>query len=360
MDMLKKQYKILLVLVLLVLTVGTSLSSLELKEGRIKIVLHENIGKISAYYLSDISNNKYVSLFLDQDPRTTSLSVIEGNKVYRMGESSDFKQTIESTRDGAKFIWRSSTLEVTEDISFINSASSPVADGILLTISIKNISETTSSLGARYIFDTYLGEDTGTHFTTDTVQKISGETEYNKFNLPSYINSPGDQKNFNGFQLMLQGNGITKPDKVVLANWKRINDATWDYEVRSNRNFNQLPYSINDSGIALFYNQQNLSPGSSKTITLAFGAYNNQGFTAAKSSTKNEIAEVFNQTMNTASSVNQNTDLSVQTDLLTINELLKKINEEIEAGEAVTDSELEVMSQVLLELKKRKERYSSE
>ncbi len=339
---------------------SVAIYSFELKEGRIKIDIHENLGRFSAYYLYDIKKNKYVPLFLDQDPRTTSLSIVEGNKVYRMGESSTFKQMIESTRDGAKFVWRSSTLEVTEEISFINSSSSPVSDGILITIKVKNISETTSTVGIRYIFDTYLGEDSNIHFKTDEVGKISGETSYNKFNVPAYIISPDDTEKFDGFQIMQQGKGITIPDTVILANWKRLNDATWDYEVRSSRNFNQLPYSINDSGIAMYYKQQNLSAGNSREITLAVGANNADGFSASKTNTKNEIAEVFNQTLNTETSLNQDPNLSIQTDLLTVNELIREINKSILSGEPVSDSELEVMNQVIIELQKRKERYSSE
>ncbi len=342
---------------ILFLTVVQGTFALELKEGRIKIVLHENMGKFSAYYLHDLSANKYTPLFLDQDPRTSSLSIIEDNKVYRMGESSDFRQVIESTAEGAKFIWRSSSLEVTEELSFINSPASPVADGILVTITVTNISETRKSTGIRYIFDTYLGEDKGTHFETAAVNKISGETSYFKYNLPEYVNSPTEDAAFGGFQIMLDGRGITNPDKVVLANWKRLNDATWDYDVKSSRNFNQLPYSINDSGAALFYNQQDLSPGASRTVTLVVGAYNADGFSADKSTTKSEIADVFNQAINTNPSSGRDTGLSVQTDLLTVNELLKKINREIEAGEMPTDSELELMEQVITELTKRKQKY---
>ena len=355
----KFAYKVI-IMFLLFFAVSSSLFCLELKEGRIKVVLHENMGRFSVYYLHDLSNNEYTALYLDQDPRTTSLSIIENNKVYRMGESSDFRQVIESTNDGAKFIWRSSSLEVTEELSFINSPSSPVSDGILVTITVTNIAETKRSVGIRYIFDTYLGEENGTHFETGTVKRISGETSYFKYNLPEYINSPSGADRFEGFQIMLDGSGTTKPDKVVLANWKRMNDATWDYNVKASRNFNQLPYSINDSGIGLYYNQQNITPGSSETVKIAMGAYSSEGFSAEKNSTKSEIADVFNQTMNTGSGGSQDIKLSVQTDLLTINELLKKIDKKIEADDPPTDSEVELIDKVISELTKRKQKYSSD
>lgn len=345
---------------IILVCIGAASFALELKKGRMKVVLHENMGKFSAYYLYNLSSNRYSSLFLDQDPRTSSLSIIADNKVYRMGESSGFRQVIESTKNGAKFIWRSSSLEVTEDISFISSPGSPVTDGILLTISVTNISEIGISIGVRYIFDTFLGEDSGTHFQTETVGKISGETSYFKYNLPKYINTPSDIQSFEGFQIMLDGTGLTKPDKVVLANWKRINDSTWDYDVKSSRNFNQLPYSINDSAIALYYNQSELAPGAAREIKLAIGSYNEDGFSADQSTTRSEIADVFNQTLNSDNSGSRDVGLSVQTDLLTVNELLKKINDSMGSREVLTESELELMNQVISELTKRKQKYSSE
>jgi len=157
----------------------------------------------------------------------------------------------------------------------------------------------------------------------------------------------------------LQGSGITSADKVVLANWKRLNDATWDYEVRSSRNFNALPYSINDSGIAIYFEPNTLSPGSKREITMALGAYNERGFSASSGATS-EIADVFNQTMNSRTGDSQDTNLSVQTDLLTINDLLKKINKKFDTGETLTESELDLMTQVINELKKRMNKYSSE
>ena len=109
-----------------------------ISEGRIKLVLHENIGKFSAYYLSDIKEETYTPLFLDQDPRTTSLSIIVGNRVYRMGESSTYRQSVEKTENGARFVWRSSSVEVFEEFEFAYSPRSPIADGFSITITIRN------------------------------------------------------------------------------------------------------------------------------------------------------------------------------------------------------------------------------
>ena len=54
--------------------------SLELNNGRIKLVLHKNIGRFSLYYLSDQEEQRYTSFFLDQDVRTSVMGpVFSGN-----------------------------------------------------------------------------------------------------------------------------------------------------------------------------------------------------------------------------------------------------------------------------------------
>ena len=64
----------------------------------------------------------YVPLLAAQDPRTTMLSIVVGNKIYRMGESSEFSEKAERVPGGARFVWKSSFLQVTETFTFIPSA----------------------------------------------------------------------------------------------------------------------------------------------------------------------------------------------------------------------------------------------
>lgn len=355
----RKTFFIFISIVLLMLFLTLSLPAFEIKEGRIKLVLHEKLGKFTAYYLTDIGKNKYAPLLFFQDPSTTFLSILFENKVYRMGESSSFRQSIERTDQGAKFVWKSSFLAVTEEFSFTSSSNSPITNGLVVKITIENISESALAVEARYIIDTYLGEDSGIHFKTDSIDRVSGETSFTKYTLPSYILSPSDSDRFDGLQIMTEASGVTPPDKLVLANWKRLNDTTWDYETRSTRNFNYPPYSFNDSAAALYYNLGRLQKGGKKEIVLAMGAYTDTGFSVKDFETKSEIADVYNQSLQSVSSQTDDVDLSVQTDLLTINELLGLINKQLNAAEEITQDELEIMAQVLNELEKRKTRYEA-
>ena len=144
--------------------------SLDLADGRIKLTLYEGIGRFSISCLTKGQNGIAVPLLAAQDPRTTTLSVVVGNKIYRMGESSGFPEKVEKIPGGGRITWKSSFLQVTETFTFIASSASPVTDGVRIDIGLKNVSERDANIGVRYLFDTYLGESKFVHFRTDTLQ----------------------------------------------------------------------------------------------------------------------------------------------------------------------------------------------
>ena len=349
---------------ILVLFLGAAAAgfALDINEGRIKLVLHERTGRFSAYYLTDLSEGMYKPFLLADDPRTTFLSLVIADKVYQMGESSGFKQTIESTTDGAKFVWRSSFAEVTEEFSFLRSPASPIADGLKITVTVKNISERSYDVRARYVFDTYLGEKSNSHFSTETIDRVSGETSFTRFAMPKYVLSVGEEggeDGFSGLQIMLKGEGIDTPERVVLANWKRLNDTVYDYEVKTSSNFNLLPYSVNDSAVCLYFGEETLERNQSRDLVLALGNYTENGFSADTAGTESEMEAVFDKTLKSAETI-ADTDLAVQTDLLTVTDLVDKIDKGLDDQIQLSGNEIDLMKQVIEELKKRKIRYDSE
>jgi hypothetical protein len=69
---------------------------------------------------------------------------------------------------------------------------------------------------------------------------------------------------------------------VVFANWKRLNDASWSYTTSSARNFNLLPYSVNDSAVAQYYEPRKVAKGTGFTVTMCMGKYSPAGFVLKK------------------------------------------------------------------------------
>ncbi|MBN1648980.1 MAG: hypothetical protein JW874_13175 [Spirochaetales bacterium] len=343
------------VLSILVLTaIQFTVSGLEKTDGRIKLEFYKNSGRFTPYFLDEEGKNEYVPFFLDKDPRTSVLNVLVGNKVYTLGDSASFRQTMQVDEDTSAFIWESKQLRITESISFLKTTESRLSDGIKITIYIENISEDDLSVGIRYLFDTWLGEKSKEHFKTDREDSMSRETDYEN-DIPRYWVSPSEGTDTPDLQVMTSGPGVTVPDRVVFANWSRLNDSSWTFASRSNRNFNYLPYSVNDSAVCQYYNPEIIKPGSSRTIVIVMGSYRDSGFVMSPDQINSDVSDIYAQVL--AVDAEGDRVSLLRADLKAVTDLIAKIDLLISSGEEFPDAELEIIKRVLNNLKQRKEQY---
>ncbi len=351
----KKPQKVVLFFVLIFILGLFPLGALEVQEGRIRLVLHEGIGRFSIYYLVNFKEKKYISFFVDQDPRTSVLSVVIGNRILRMGEAAGFHERVEKTQNGARFVWTSNLVRITEDFSFVASINSPLADGVKITLSIKNISEQNLTVGVRYLFDTYLGEESRIHFKTEQVSEITHETSIYKSNMVRYWLSPSSSGDF-AVESLLEGKGITTPDEVVFANWKRLNDSDWSYQTIATRNFNLLPYSINDSAVCQYYNPESLPKGATRKIVLLLGKYDKDGYDLLGTKKTVQLNKILKKASVAGKDIND-TYILAQADLNTINNLLDEIDNLLKS-DSISQEKIDFINQILNDIKERSKKYS--
>jgi len=351
------------------------LFALEVSDGKIKLILHDDIGRFSIYYMSDPENKKYIPLFTDQDPRTTTFSIIVNNKAYRLGDSISFKETSEKTANGAKFTWKSNQLEITQEFSFIKSVMSTESDGVKISIIFTNISDSELEIGARFIIDTNLGESSSAHFKTNNNSKISKETKIDAAEMTDYWLSPKDENT--GLMVVTKGSGITTPDIVIFANWKRLNDTSWSYTTSGSRNFNLPPYSINDSAVCHYYFPQKISSGLSSEIVLVMGNYSDSGYILKKTNTSNVSTTSSTTTNNTTitpaktnekasttlvTSDNSTKDnnsivtISIKGDISTLETVIEEINSKL-SNNNLTEADIVLIEKILSELKTKANNY---
>ena len=258
----------------------------------VKLTLHEGIGRFSLAGLGQASGASFTPLLVAQDPRSSMVSILVSDRVIRLGESSDFLEAVEKTATGARFTWTSKQLVVTETFSFIGAPGSDVASGVRVDLQVTNVSEQDLAVAVRYLFDTWLGEASSVHFRTDTVAGLTRELTVTKDERPAYWVSPlADNAEGFGFQCMLSGEGVTVPDRVVFANWKRLSDSAWSYTTSAARTFSQAPYSMNDSAVGQYYDAQPIPRGGSITVTLALGRASPSGLTLQTAATTVAAAE---------------------------------------------------------------------
>jgi hypothetical protein len=330
--------------------------ALDLSDGRIRLSLQEPIGRFTLGGESKGGSGVFVPLLSEVDPRTTVLSVVMGNKIYKMGESSEFSARAEKTATGGRFIWKSSFLQVTETFSFIASSGSPVTDGVQIDVGLKNLTDQELKVGARFLFDTYLGESSFVQFRTDSLSQMSHETSLTPADQSPYWISPlsGDPDDF-GLQMMTAGPGITIPDRVVFANWKRLSDSTWSFDSAATRNFNLLPYSVNDSAVCQYYNPRSLPRDGTLTITLALGIAARSGF-AARATSGQGFADDMQKSLNAGKSA-PDMGAAVRADLATVNRILAQLDQAAAAGTPLAAEELATIESALKDLRARAAGY---
>ena len=205
------------VLGILLLSVAlVPLAAVEIDSGRLRLILHEGIGRFSLY--TRASSTEYIPLFVDQDPRTSGISLVVNEKIYKLGESSEFSEHAERAAGPVmgRFKWSSRTLEVVQEFTPVPSSASMEAEGVRMSIRISNRSRNRLSVGLRLCVDTYLGEDNLSHFSSDRHQEIPRELTVTGSDMIRYWLSPSAEEPADiGLLCMTDGADITSPDKIV-------------------------------------------------------------------------------------------------------------------------------------------------
>jgi len=247
--------------------VSLSLSAAEIKDGFFRLILNERTGNFSLYYLFDPGAARYEPLFNASIPSASFLSVNVDGSIHRLGESRSFSTGYERSDGSPALVFESSFLKVSEVFSPVKTVSSPVVNGVRITIKVENKGTQKSSVGLRFLIDTHLGEGRGkVPFITNS-QIITKETLIEGTSGEKFWVSRGERVALMG-SILSPLNDSRPPDFVHIANWKRLSDVPWRVRSYEGRSFNYIPYSIGDSAVCYYYEPAVLESGESFTYTI--------------------------------------------------------------------------------------------
>ena len=353
-----------LVAVLLLLAASSGgVCALEVESGRVRLVLHEGSGRYSLYIRSVDEEPRYVPLFVDQDPRTSWLSVVVDGRIHRLGEGGEFRETaVSRTPQGARFQWESRTLRITQEFTFVAPAGALSATGVRIQLILTNLGASAVSVGVRDCLDTYLGEDQAAHFRTQPGGDVTAESTVTRERMVAWWVSAGKGGEGVACQRLTSGAGVTPPDRIVFANWKRLNQVSWSYDTSIGRSFNLLPYSINDSAVCHYYEPLAVAPGESRSIVSILGNYSPAGYVAAESSVQPAPTAAAPTAAAAAPSFpgegSPGTGLAdIRSALQRLNDLLREIDGKLSSGQPLTDEDVRLIQQALSGIKSRSEPY---
>jgi hypothetical protein len=253
----------------------------EYNDGYIRLVLNPQIGRFSLYRLVDTDRQRYEALFMDQDPRTSVLTLSCNGKTYRLGEAPEFTVREGGSPQVPALIFESSFAAVTAEFSFITTGNSDAANGIKVAFRIENKTRRRMQAGLRLLLDTKLGESTVIPFTTSN-RSIGEETIFGDSSREGFWVSGLPE------ELSLMGSiaaGVDRaPDRIHIANWKRLNDVPWYLDFVQGRKFNNPPYSIRDSALAYYYEPVRINRGESDSFYLLLASGDPRGFASIRPS----------------------------------------------------------------------------
>ena len=326
-------------------------SGLELKDGRMRLVIDDRNGRFALYYLEDVTRNRYVPLLYAEETRTTYPTLVFDQKTYKLGDASDFRVTV--ARDGpsgARIEFKSSFCVVKQTFAFVTSPGAAMSDGVLISFSMENVAQKDAPIGLRLLFDTWLGEKAQAHFRAQSAGALLGETILSGDFKDAWVRSSGDAdaaSSLAGLQVQLAAPS-TKPDRLVAANWKRLNDSAWSFEASPSRNFTLLPYSINDSALALYYDPVVVRPGSTRGVSI-FLSQSNDGYPVDASG-----AAAIGPSITAPS---ETAPLDEMVDLIAVRNVLEAINAAIASGVEVSEAQRQELEAILSRLEARKAKY---
>lgn len=347
---------------LLILFISVTLFSgyaLDIKSGSIVLSLDERSGILRLYHVSDDQTTK-TSLLYEQDTRTSYVLIASGNRLLKL--SDNFSSKIEHQDNYIKITYMSDIVVVVLEITPV------ISGGFSFSYTAFNNSKQDTGIGCRILLDSYLGEKSSSHFSSNTNTQIQTETLFAQPNLPLWVESKNDKRI--GFRIFIPTIKSLQPDAVLLANWKRINDALWQPDFQQNRNFTLAPYSINDSAIALFWNVQTVKPLEKRTFTFAISTIQttavetpsiSEGALSASSSSTTTEPPITASPATASSQLPQITkeqliDL-INKDYQTALTILQMINTLLSSNQPITEADITKIQAMINELTKKKGQY---
>ena len=244
--------------------VGSKNEPVKYQSGTVKMILRGDVGSFQIYSVNNSGNE--VPVFADYDQfMATYFSLLADRTEYRLNAAGGIKTQAQKTEKGGRMYYTvGKTADVAADFTCMKTSPSAADDLIRVTVSVTNTGAKKATFALKAVFDTVLGEKTGTHFSTAQTRSVNRETQYLTMQNEKWITSEGGGS---AVQFLLFGAGITSPSAVTLANKNIISLPLWVPVVSSSQTFDNV-ISYDNSALAINWNSVSLD--SRKTMSVVF------------------------------------------------------------------------------------------
>ncbi len=242
-------------------TLWAEKKSLEI--GQLKIFVDDVTGVFSIATIDQDSGN-WISLLESSEHGTTSgFYVKTGNSVRKLANAAGVSicaSTDETSATVSYTVTSSFVVDVRFEPFCVNDKRG--YDSIRVDISIQNISAKNQVCSVKGVFDTWLGEQTDTHFVTASETVINTVRTFDSMNKAQFVRSSGRGTSV---QFLLYGPDISVPDAVYIANRDALLQDSWIPSVKEKGTFDSIE-TYNNSALGVNWHQVSLSPQTRSTL----------------------------------------------------------------------------------------------
>lgn len=136
-------------------------------------------------------------------------------------------------------------------------------NGTLIKFKIRNQGEQERIVGLRLHLDTMIGDNDGAPIYLPGKGLITEEKSYQNINF-DYWKAYNRQENPTIISHGILADGVTLPDEVIIANWRKSTHSSWDYSLEG-------VSILGDSAVLLYFGEETLLPGREREITTYYG-----------------------------------------------------------------------------------------
>ncbi|MBT2692599.1 carboxypeptidase-like regulatory domain-containing protein [Bacillus sp. ISL-55] len=200
----------------------------------------------------------------------TSLKVDGEDLIYGNEPDGSFITHPINSNDNTKneSVWKTGDISVKQVLQPGLNPATGQPDALQIRYIITNTGAENHEVGLRMMHDTMVNGNDYAPFKvpgTNGVESVDYERDYLGAEVPAFWQAfySFDNPNYSA-QYTMSGRDATAPDRFTIANWGRLVDSKWDF------NINAGNYT-GDSAVAMWWNPDTLAPGEQKIITTYYG-----------------------------------------------------------------------------------------
>lgn len=252
------------VLILFTVMAFAPATTLDKRLGDFVLQVSDDVGAFNIRYAPEKSSSSTNFFVSHNDYATTYFSVLVDDTAYQLRRGSISSIQLVDQNDGAGLVFKiRDKLNVAVNLTPVADVISSGQGAVKVEVVLENISSTTLNVALKGIFDTILGENSGVHFVTARYPYVSTEASFSDMEQLQWVRSSNGNESI---QFLFEGNGISSPKMVVLANKDVVTSDNWMPIIKTGRTFNSV-FSYNNSAICALWDKMSLTPSTKGSVT---------------------------------------------------------------------------------------------